>query len=80
MTSFGLKCFWLRRLTFDIARALGQNEAWYAEEYYTWNGGNIDEVDVPSIYPTMNQYITIRLRNVLLCSKKSSPGLVTMNC
>ncbi len=39
--------FWLRRLTFDIARALGQNEAWYAEEFYTWNGGNIDEVDVP---------------------------------
>lgn len=30
--------FWLRRLTFDIARALGQNEAWYATEYYTWNG------------------------------------------
>ncbi len=30
--------FGLRRLTFDIARALGQDEAWYAEEYYTWNG------------------------------------------
>lgn len=29
--------FWLRRLTFDIARALGQDEAWYAEEFYTWN-------------------------------------------
>ncbi len=27
--------FWLRRLTFDIAKTLGQNEAWYAEEYYT---------------------------------------------
>lgn len=35
--------FWLRRKTFDIVRALGQNEAWYAEEYYTWNGGNIEE-------------------------------------
>lgn len=30
--------FHLRRLTFDIARALGQDEAWYAEEFYTWNG------------------------------------------
>lgn len=39
--------FWLRRLTFDIARALGQKEAWYAEEYYTWNGGNIEDVEVP---------------------------------
>jgi hypothetical protein len=39
--------FWLRRLTFDIARALGQKEAWYAEEYYTWNGGNIEDVNVP---------------------------------
>ena len=39
--------FWLRCITFDIARALGQNEAWYAEEYYTWNGGNIEEADVP---------------------------------
>ena len=39
--------FWLRRKTYDIARALGQNEAWYAEEYYTWNGGNIEEPDVP---------------------------------
>jgi len=38
--------FWLRCATFDIARALGQNEAWYAEEYYTWNGGNIEDVNV----------------------------------
>lgn len=38
--------FWLRRRIFDIARALGQNEAWHAEEYYTWNGGNIEEPDV----------------------------------
>lgn len=36
--------FWLRRLTFDIARALGQDEAWYAEEFYTWNG---DGCEIP---------------------------------
>ena len=35
--------FWLRRLTFDIAKALGQNEAWYANEYYTWNGGGCED-------------------------------------
>ena len=34
--------FWLRSITFDIARALGQNEAWYAEEYYTWNCEDFD--------------------------------------
>lgn len=34
--------FWLRRLTFDIARALGQDEAWYAEEFYTWNGNGCE--------------------------------------
>ena len=39
--------FSLRRMTFDIARALGQNEAWYAAEYYTWNGGNIEQADIP---------------------------------
>lgn len=39
--------FWLRRKIYDIVRALGQNEAWHAEEYYTWNGGNIEEPDVP---------------------------------
>lgn len=33
----------LRRLTFDIAKALGQNEAWYAEEYYTWNGNGCEK-------------------------------------
>lgn len=31
--------FWLQQQTFDIAQALGQNEAWYATERYTWNGG-----------------------------------------
>lgn len=35
--------FWLRRLTFDIARALGQDKAWYAAEYYTWNGGGMQK-------------------------------------
>lgn len=40
-------CFWLRRSIFDLARALGQNEAWHAEEFYTWNGGNIEDPDVP---------------------------------
>lgn len=35
--------FWLRRITFDIARALGQDEAWYAEEYYTWNGNGCED-------------------------------------
>lgn len=39
--------FWLRCITFDIAKALGESEAWYAEEYYTWNGGNIEEPSVP---------------------------------
>lgn len=34
--------FWLRELTFDLARALGQDEAWYAEEFYTWNCANFD--------------------------------------
>lgn len=40
-------CFWIRRKIFDIARALGQNEAWHAEEYFTWNGGNIEDPNVP---------------------------------
>lgn len=30
--------FWLREMTFDLAQALNQSEAWYAQEYYTWNG------------------------------------------
>lgn len=34
--------FWLRELTFDLARALGQDEAWYAEEFFTWNCANFD--------------------------------------
>lgn len=34
--------FGLRWLTYDIARALGEKEAWYATEYYTWNGGKCE--------------------------------------
>ncbi len=30
--------FRLRQLIFDIAKALGKDEAWHAEEFYTWNG------------------------------------------
>lgn len=30
--------YWLSKWIFDIARVLGQKEAWHAEEYYTWNG------------------------------------------
>ena len=36
------KYFYLRRLTFDLARALGKNEAWYAEENYTWNSNGCE--------------------------------------
>lgn len=32
--------FHLRQLTFDIAKVLGQNEAWYADEYHTYNNIN----------------------------------------
>lgn len=37
--------FWLRRMIYDIARALGQEEAWHADEGYTWNGGPLDDDD-----------------------------------
>ena len=30
---------YLREIISDIARVLGENEIWHAEEYYTWNGG-----------------------------------------
>lgn len=39
--------FWLRRKIFDIVRALGKNEAWHANEYYTWNGGGCENVRTP---------------------------------
>lgn len=34
---------YVRNLAFDITRALGQSEAWHAEEYYTWNGGPLED-------------------------------------
>lgn len=37
--------FLLRWLTYDIARALGEDEAWYAAEYYTWNGGKCEALE-----------------------------------
>ena len=37
--------FLLRWLTYDIARTLGKEEAWYAEEYYTWNGGKCETIE-----------------------------------
>lgn len=37
--------FLLRWLTYDIARTLGKKEAWYAEEYYTWNGGKCETIE-----------------------------------
>lgn len=38
--------FWLRRMIFDIVNALGESEAWHAEEYHTWNreGGDNPEI------------------------------------
>ena len=32
----------VRNLIFDIVHALGQAEAWHATEYYTWNGGPLE--------------------------------------
>lgn len=37
--------FWLRDKVYEIARLLGQNEAWYTTEYNTWNGGYTDGLD-----------------------------------
>lgn len=28
---------WLHQQVYDVAKALGENEAWHAEEFYTWN-------------------------------------------
>lgn len=36
--------FWLREMMYDIATALGNDEMWHAEEYFTWNGGPLEEV------------------------------------
>lgn len=35
--------FLIRRKIYDIAKALGQDEAWHAQEYYTWNGHGCEE-------------------------------------
>lgn len=40
--------FFLRSMVFDVARTLGQSEAWHAVEYYTWNGG-LDEMEKCSL-------------------------------
>lgn len=37
--------FWLRREIFDIVKALDQDEAWHAEEFYTWNGGGFEKAE-----------------------------------
>lgn len=34
--------FWLRERTFDLARALGEEEAWYSDEYHTCNCAEFD--------------------------------------
>lgn len=39
--------FWLRETISDIVRALGRDEVWHAEEFYTWNGSPIEEVTTP---------------------------------
>lgn len=36
----------LRRMVFDITRALGQEEAWHATEHYSDNGGGCDVSDI----------------------------------
>ncbi len=40
--------FFLRSMIFDVARVLGQTEAWHAKEHYTWNGG-LDEMESCSL-------------------------------
>ena len=35
--------FWLREMIYTFVRLLGQTDVWHAEEFYTWNGGNIDD-------------------------------------
>ena len=45
--------FVLRRLTYDLAMALGQKEAWYADEFHTWNGTFCEDTDT-----TFEQWIT----------------------
>lgn len=35
--------FWLREMISDVARVLGQKEVWHAQEFYTWNGGTMED-------------------------------------
>ena len=35
--------FWLREMISDVVRALGKNEMWHADEFYTWNGGTMED-------------------------------------
>lgn len=37
--------FWLREMIYDIAKALGNDEMWHSEEYFTWNGGPMEDVN-----------------------------------
>ncbi len=37
--------FWLRDYVYKIAKLLGQEEAWYTQEFYTWNGGPTEYLD-----------------------------------
>lgn len=37
--------FPIRRTIYDLARALGQSEAWHASEQYTWNGNGLEETE-----------------------------------
>lgn len=37
--------FWLRDNVYKIAQLLGQDEAWYTQEFYTWNGGPTENLD-----------------------------------
>ena len=37
--------FWLRDDVYEISKLLGQEEAWYAMEHLTWNGGPTEDLD-----------------------------------
>ncbi len=37
--------FWLRDQVYEIAKLLGQEEAWYTPEFNTWNGGPTEDLD-----------------------------------
>ena len=50
----------VRRLVFDVVHALDQKEAWHAAEYYTWNGGPLDnpKCSFQEWYYVKNEYGT----------------------